>query len=69
MIPEDDRRLEAVLERLDTLSREVAGIARRMDRLETLDRIAAELQDLNRSLEALAYAALGRRPPDVRRKS
>lgn len=68
MIHDDDRRLEAVLERLDVLAREVSGIARRMERLETLDRIAAELQELNRSLETLAYAALGRRPPDVRRK-
>jgi len=68
VIGDDDRRLEAVLERLDALGRDVAGIGRRLERLETLDRIAAELQDLNRSLEALAYAALGRRPPDVRRK-
>jgi hypothetical protein len=40
-----------------------------MDRLEGLSRIADELHELNSSLQTLAYAALGRRGPDVRRKS
>lgn len=67
MRAEDDRRLEAVLERLDAAHRELAQINRRLERLEGLDRLGDELHELNRSLQAIALAALGRRGPDVRR--
>ena len=63
-----DRQLEAVLERLDRLVEEVARLNRRLDRGDELQRIARELSALNESLGALAYAALGRQGPDVRRR-
>jgi hypothetical protein len=69
MMDEGDRRLDTLLERIDLLRHELEVIGRRMDRLEGLNRIADELHELNSSLQALAYAALGRRGPDVRRKS
>jgi DNA-binding FrmR family transcriptional regulator len=63
-----DRQLEAVLERLDRLVEEVSGLNRRLDRGDELQRISRELASLNESLNALAYAALGQRGPDVRRR-
>jgi hypothetical protein len=64
---EGDRRLDTLLERIDLLRHELEVIGRRLDGLEGLNRIADEMHDLNSSLQALAYAALGRRGPDVRR--
>jgi hypothetical protein len=63
-----DRQFEAVLERLDRLCEEVAGLNRRLDRGEELQRIGRELATLNESLQALAYAALGTQGPQVRRR-
>jgi hypothetical protein len=63
-----DRQFEAVLERLDRLCDEVHALNRRLDRGEELGRIARELATLNESLGALAYAALGRQGPDVKRR-
>jgi predicted nuclease with TOPRIM domain len=63
-----DRQLEAVLERLDRLVEEVSRLNRRLDRGDELQRISRELASLNESLNALAYAALGQRGPDVRRR-
>jgi DNA-binding FrmR family transcriptional regulator len=63
-----DRQLEALLERLDRLTAEVAAINRRLDSSEGLLRIAHQLATLNDSLQALAYAAIGRQGPDVRRR-
>jgi hypothetical protein len=63
-----DRQLEAVLERLDRLVEEVARLNRRLDKGDELQRISRELGLLNESLSALAYAALGQRGPDVRRR-
>jgi DNA-binding FrmR family transcriptional regulator len=66
--PLDDRRLEAVLERLDRLADEVHGINRRLDTNENMLRIVRELSILNESLQTLAYAALGQQAPTVRRR-
>lgn len=63
-----DRQLEAVLERLDRLTAEVAGINRRLEAAEGMILIARELATLNDSLQTLAYAAIGRQGPDVRRR-
>jgi hypothetical protein len=63
-----DRQLEAVLERLDRLCDEVSSLNRRLDRADQLDRMVRELQNLNESLQALAYAALGHAGPQVRRR-
>ncbi len=63
-----DRQFEALLARLDRLCDEVSSLNRRLDRGDELQRIARELGTLNESLSALAYAALGHRGPEVRRR-
>jgi hypothetical protein len=63
-----DRQFEAVLERLDRLCDEVHTLNRRLDRSDELQRMVRELQTLNESLQALAYAALGQAGPQVRRR-
>lgn len=64
----DDRQLDALLERLDKLVDEVHGLNRRLDHQEGFARLAHELRNLNESLQALAYAALGQQGPQVRRR-
>ena len=66
--PLDDRQLDAVLYRLDRLCDEVHALNRRLDSADQMQRIAHELSTLNDSLQALAYAALGREGPQVRRR-
>jgi len=63
-----DRQFEAMLERLDRLCDEVHALNRRLDRSDDLQRIGRELVNLNESLQALAYAALGHQGPHVRRR-
>jgi hypothetical protein len=63
-----DRQFEAMLERLDRIGEEVAGLNRRLDRSDELGRIVRELSNLNEALQALAYAALGHQGPQVRRR-
>jgi hypothetical protein len=63
-----DRQLDALLERLDRLNDEVARINRRLENDDHLLRISKELSQLNESLQALAYAALGTQGPQVRRR-
>ena len=63
-----DRQLEALLERLDRLVEELQRLNRRQESREELTIIAHELRNLNESLQALAYAALGQQGPQVRRR-
>jgi hypothetical protein len=63
-----DRQLEALLGRLDRIVQELARLNAREDRREELTVIAHELHNLNESLQALAYAALGAQGPNVRRR-
>jgi chromosome segregation ATPase len=63
-----DRQLDALLERLDRLTAEVERLGKRIEHNEGMVRIAHELQTLNESLNALAYAALGQQAPHVRRR-
>jgi len=63
-----DRRLDALLERLDRLVEELARLNRRQETRDELSVIAHELHNLNESLQALAYAALGHQGPHVRRR-
>ena len=63
-----DRQMDALLERLDRLVGEVHALNRRLDSTEQLAHIAHELRNLNESLQALAYAALGHAGPTVRRR-
>ncbi|MER3409409.1 MAG: hypothetical protein C4306_04725 [Thermoleophilia bacterium] len=64
-----DRQLDALLERLDRLTGELRALNRRLDSGENLAPVVHELRRLNESLHALAYAALGRQAPHVRRRS
>ena len=63
-----DRRLEALLARLDRLVEELARLNAREERREELTVIAHELRNLNESLQAITYAALGTQGPQVRRR-
>jgi DNA-binding FrmR family transcriptional regulator len=63
-----DRQLDALLERLDRLTGELHALNRRLDSGDNLAPLVHELRALNDSLTALAYAALGREGPQVRRR-
>ena len=63
-----DRQLEALLARLDRLVEELARFNAREERREELTVIAHELRNLNESLQAITYAALGTQGPQVRRR-
>jgi hypothetical protein len=63
-----DRQLEALLGRLDRLVEELARMNAREERREELTVIAHELRNLNESLQAITYAALGTQGPQVRRR-
>ena len=63
-----DRQLEALLERLDRIADELRRLNAREERHEELTVIAHELRNLNESLQAIAYAALGTQGPQVRRR-
>ena len=64
----DDRKLDALLERLVRIGEELLALNRRLDHGEGLARLAHEVRTLNESLQALAYAALGHQGPQVRRR-
>jgi chromosome segregation ATPase len=63
-----DRRFDVLLERLDRIGDELAKLNRRADNDENFLRLTKELQALNESLQAIAYAALGQQAPSVRRR-
>jgi hypothetical protein len=63
-----DRRFDVLLERLDRIGDELAKMNRRLDNDENFLRLTRELNSLNESLQALAYAALGQQAPQVRRR-
>jgi hypothetical protein len=63
-----DRQLEALLVRLDRVVEELARMNAREERREELTVIAHELRNLNDSLQAITYAALGTQGPQVRRR-
>ena len=63
-----DRQLEALLDRLDQIVQELARLNAREERREELVVIAHELRNLNESMQAIAYAALGTQGPQVRRR-
>jgi hypothetical protein len=63
-----DRQLEALLGRIDRLVEELARMNAREERREELTVIAHELRNLNESLQAITYAALGAQGPQVRRR-
>ena len=63
-----DRQLEALLDRLDQIVQELARLNAREERREEPVVIAHELRNLNESMQAIAYAALGTQGPQVRRR-
>ena len=63
-----DRQLEAVLERLDRIAAQLERLNRRQESREDLAVLAHELRNLNESMQAIAYAALGQQGPQVRRR-
>ena len=71
MEPKDvgDRQLDALLERLDRIAGELERLNRTAEQQEGFALVAGELRQLNESLNALAYAALGQAPPRVRRRA
>jgi hypothetical protein len=64
-----DRQLDALLERLDRIAAELERLNRAAEHQEGFTLVARELRELNESLSALAYAALGQAPPRVRRRA
>ena len=64
-----DRQLDALLERLDRIAQELERFNRNAERQDGFTLIAREIHDLQESLNALAYAALGQAPPHVRRRA
>jgi hypothetical protein len=64
-----DRQLDALLERLDRIAQELERWNRTAEQQEGFALVARELRQLNESLNALAYAALGQAPPRVRRRA
>ena len=63
-----DRRFDVLLERLDRIGDELARVNKRLDNDDHFLRLTRELANLNESLQALAYAALGSQAPQVRRR-
>jgi hypothetical protein len=63
-----DRQLEALLARLDRIVEELARLNAREEQRQELTMIAHELRNLNDSLQAITYAALGTQGPQVRRR-
>jgi hypothetical protein len=64
-----DRQLEAVLARLDAIQQELGRINRRLEANEGFLQVTRELRNLNESLNAVAYAALGQSPQVRRRRA
>lgn len=64
-----DRQFDAVLQRLDRITAELERLNRNTEASEGLNLVARELRNLNESLNALAYAALGQSPTVRRRRT
>lgn len=62
-----DRQFDALLERLDRIAEQLERIDRRLESEEGIRLVGKEIRNLNESLNALAYAALGQ-SPQVRRR-
>jgi hypothetical protein len=64
-----DKQFEILLAELRRIAGELEMVQRRLSLLETLPPALQELSRLSRSLESLAYAALGREGPRLRRRA
>ena len=63
-----EKQFDLLYEELQRIATELERIQRRLEVLETLGPAVLELSRLSSSLESLAYAALGREGPTVRRR-
>jgi hypothetical protein len=64
-----EKQFDLLYEELRRIADELEAVRRRLAVLETLPPAVAELARLSASIESLAYAALGRQGPQVRRRA
>ena len=64
-----EKQFDLLYEELRKISTELETIQQRLAMLETMPVALQELSRLSRSLESLAYAALGREGPRLRRRA
>jgi hypothetical protein len=64
-----EKQFDLLYEELRRIASELETIQNRLAMLETLPVALQELSRLSRSLESLAYAALGREGPRLRRRA
>jgi hypothetical protein len=64
-----EKQFDLLYEELRRISHELETIQGRLAMLETLPVALQEMSRLSRSLEQLAYAALGREGPRLRRRA
>ena len=64
-----EKQFDLLYEELRKISGELEAIQNRLAMLETLPVALQELSRLSRSIESLAYAALGREGPRLRRRA
>ena len=64
-----EKQFDMLYEELRRIAGELETIQSRLAMLETLPVALQELSNLSRSIESLAYAALGREGPRVRRRA
>ena len=65
----NDKQFELLLEELTPLADELEAMRRRLAVLEAIPPAVDELARLSTALEALAYAAIGREGPRIRRRA
>ena len=65
----NEKQFELLLEELRRVGDELEAMRRRLAMLEALPPAIDELARLSAALEALAYAAIGREGPRVRRRA
>jgi hypothetical protein len=63
-----EKQFELLLRELERIASQLELIQRRLELLDALPPALMELSRLTSSLESLAYAALGREGPAVRRR-
>jgi hypothetical protein len=64
-----EKQFDLLYEELRRIAHELETIQQRLAMLEALPVAVQELSRLSRSLESLAYAALGREGPRLRRRA
>jgi hypothetical protein len=64
-----EKQFDLLYDELRKISKELETIQNRLAMLETLPVALQELSRLSRSIESLAYAALGREGPKLRRRA